>query len=88
MSLHLDKVLKVGPAAVLRLNPTAIVLPPKRSWRHSVPLLKGAMEDAGFGVSQRVGGFCGGHVSVEKKMLGKISASLLHQASVGNICLS
>jgi hypothetical protein len=46
------------------------------------------MEDAGFGVSQRIGGFCGRHSGVEKKMLGQISASLLHQASVGNICMS
>lgn len=61
---------------------------PKRAWRHAVPLLKGAMEDTGFGISQRVGGFRGGHSSVEKEMLGKISASLLHQASVGNIRLS
>jgi hypothetical protein len=46
------------------------------------------MEDARFRVSERIGGFCGGHSGVEEKMLGKISASLLHQASVGNVCLA
>ena len=60
----------------------------KRSWWHSVPLLEGAMEYAGFGISQCISGFRGGHFGVEKKMLGKVSAGLLHQAAKGNIGLS
>lgn len=47
-----------------------------------MPPLKSAMEHAVFGVSERLGGFRGGHVSVEKEMLRELAANLLDQASM------
>jgi hypothetical protein len=47
-----------------------------------VPPSKGTMEYAVFRVSEYLGGFRGGHVSVEEEMLRKLAASLLYQVSM------